>query len=298
MRSLADFGLKRIDSFEKNIFKAYEEGLEYGIPVGWPAFDQHFTLMPGTLNVITGIPGSGKSTWLDQLLIDFVDKNPMGVGMFTPENQPYELHVANLIEKAVRKPFTVGENTRMTKYELEGALDWVKKRFYYIHPKDFKPQTLLEALEAAILWGCKILVIDPWSDVDKERPYGFSEVEYTNKCLTDIRNLARRTKAIIFLVAHPQKMGRATHGERPVVKGYDISGGAMFLNKADTLISIWRDYENKTRTVVHVLKVRYRTIGKITEPEGIEFEYDPVTGRYTEVPGQESTNNSNFQEGR
>ena len=98
-----------------------------------------------------------------------------------------------------------------------------------------------------------------------------------------MRNLAKDFGIAFFLVAHPKASIEKDSDGRPKPVGpYDISGGAMFINKCDMFLSIWRDYSEEGRNVVHVLKVKKRYMGKVTDEYGVAFEYDKVTGSYDE----------------
>jgi twinkle protein len=56
----------------------------------------------GQFTVVTGWPGSGKSEWLDALLVNLT-KSGWKFAIFSPENQPTELHIAKLLEKIAGK---------------------------------------------------------------------------------------------------------------------------------------------------------------------------------------------------
>jgi len=48
----------------------WDRGLPPGFSTGWKTLDPHYTVAPGQLTVVTGWPGSGKSEWLDGLLVN------------------------------------------------------------------------------------------------------------------------------------------------------------------------------------------------------------------------------------
>jgi len=83
--------------FMPDIEKFYHDGFPQGLSTGFPLLDKHFKVFEGTLNLITGTPGSGKSTWLDQMLINIMQANhEMYVAMFTPESAPYPIVTGKL----------------------------------------------------------------------------------------------------------------------------------------------------------------------------------------------------------
>src|SRR5690606_25936859 len=96
----------------------YEDGLPRGAYCGWGDLDEHYTCMPGQLNVITGIPGHGKSEFVDAMMVHLAHLHSWRIAFYSPENYPIKLHVAKIAEKYTGKPFNAGRVTRMTQSEL------------------------------------------------------------------------------------------------------------------------------------------------------------------------------------
>src|SRR5690606_28454643 len=80
--------------------------LRNGFPKGWSVRGSLRDLIqvhPGYTSVITGIPGHGKSEWLDQLLLQLCIDHDLRGAYFSPENKPTALHVIKLLEKITGK---------------------------------------------------------------------------------------------------------------------------------------------------------------------------------------------------
>jgi len=63
-----------------------------------------------------------------------------------------------------------------------------------------------------------------------------------------------------------------------------VSGSAHWYNKADNIITVWRDTapEQETQDVqIHVQKIRFKNVGR---PGLVTLKFDRITGRYFEVP--------------
>jgi twinkle protein len=128
-------------------------------------------------------------------------------------------------------------------------------------------------------------VVDPWNELDHQRPAGLTETEYISQSLTKIRYFARKHGVHVWVVAHPAKLEKDGKGNYPVVRPYDISGSAHWYNKADNCISVWRNLqETKDPVQVHVQKIRFKSIGRIGR---VLFDYDITTGRYKESLNQQ-----------
>lgn len=275
-------GVFEVCDLSAQIEQLYENGWEKGVSTGWSNIDDYYTVRPGEFTVLTGIPNSGKSNWLDALCVNLADREGWRFAIFSPENQPVEDHAARLVEKHLRKPFGTGPNARMTKDELREGLRWANKHFYFVLPDDDSDWTLEAVLESAAALvkkhGIRGLVIDPWNELEHMRDRDMSETEYISKSLKHIRQFGRKHGVHIWVVAHPAKLYRDKDGTYPVPSLYDISGSAHWRNKADNGICIWREFAPHVSAVqVHVQKIRFRQIGKVGMGE---VHYNKVTQTY------------------
>lgn len=264
----------------------WDEGLPPGDETGWPALDRHYTVAPGQVTVVTGWPGSGKSEWLDALLVNLWHQG-WKIAIFSPENQPIELHMAKLLEKISGKPFGPGPTPRLPQEDMKTLL-FGMQGFAFVKPPEADALTAKQVIDAAQGWldqqkGKRGLVIDPWNELEHNRPAGLSETEYISQQLSLVRNWARANNVHVWIVAHPQKMRRDDAGKLPVPRPDMISGSQHWWNKADCAVTVWRDlHEPDSQEVeVHVQKVRFKHIGR---PGLVNLKYDRVTGRYFEPP--------------
>lgn len=266
----------------------WQQGLPPGDKTGWPSLDKHYTVAPGQLTVITGWPGSGKSEFLDALLVNLMYQG-WHHAIFSPENQPVALHMAKILEKVSGKPFGRGPTERITVEELRSlALERLTAQFQFQPVPEDGSLTAMDVIHTAQPWlegwrnkGRKCsLVIDPWNELEHNRPHSMSETEYVSKTLTLVRNWARPRGIHVFLVAHPQKI-RRENGKLPVPTLDMISGSQHWWNKADCGITVWRNHdEPESQDIdIHVPKIRFKHIGR---PGVVTLKYDRVTGRYYE----------------
>jgi twinkle protein len=272
----------------ERVVDLWKAGLPPGEKTGWPSIDKHLSIAPGQLFIITGWPGSGKSEWLDALLVNLMFQD-WYTAFFSPENQPTELHVAKLLEKISGMPFGRGPTERMAEKDIrEISLDVTASKFCWIEPpQDEVSLTVNEVIEAAEPWLAlrkgpkRALVIDPWNELEHWRPQGMSETEYVSKTLSRVRTWARKNKVTTFIVAHPQKMHRE-NGKLPIPKPDMISGSQHWWNKADVCITVFRsmDDHEDPNVDIHILKVRFKHIGR---PGLVTLRYNKINGRYHEI---------------
>jgi twinkle protein len=258
-------------------------GLPRGDSTGWPCVDEFYTVAPGQWTVITGVPGSGKSEWLDALLVNLAETEQWEFALYSPENFPTVTHLVKLVEKHERMPFGEGPTKRMTEQEYRYGAIWVCERFFWLEPTLKTPDELIEAGIRHRNAGKKFgIVLDPWNTLEHQRG-PMNETDYVSFILSSVMKLARSAVAHIWLVVHPAKIPRNKDGTRPVPTPYDISGSAHWYNKPDNIITVHRDQADGGQMVdVHVQKVRFKHIGHA----GLAMlRYDKVTGRYFDLPG-------------
>jgi len=274
---------------ELDLKNLYENGLHSGIQLGWPSVDRLYRLSAesGELHIVTGIPGHGKSEWLDAAMINLAENEGWNFGVFSPENYPLEQHAAKLIEKHLALPFGDGFKNRLSLEQLEHAQGWLHEHFSFIMPdEDHLTVDSILKLARVLVYrrGIQGLVVDPWNEIDHSRPDSMSETEYISSCLTKFRRFARNHHCHVWVVAHPIKIFRDKESKTiPVPTPYHISGSAHWYNKADNCITIWRDRDPKKQsfeTQIHVQKIRRKHLGQL----GVaKLYYQFSTGRFKEL---------------
>jgi twinkle protein len=267
------------------ILQLYRYGFECGHKTGWPALDRCYTVRPGEFTVVTGTAGAGKSNWVDALLVNLARDHGWSFGIFSPENQPIEDHMARLIEKYTNLPFTDGPTQRMDESELRVGIEWVGEHFFVMLPnseEQWKIEWILaRATELVKRHGIRGLVIDPWNELEPQREKSETETEYISRVLRTVRQWGRNHGVHVWVVVHPTKLHRGDDGKYPVPTLWDCAGSAHWRNKADNGLCVWRDQtpEAPREVDIHVQKIRFRQIGRLGR---VTLLYDAPTATYSE----------------
>jgi twinkle protein len=269
-------GVFTVSDFEDSLNSLFQRGLSKGATIGLPNFDALCSFETKRLAIITGIPGSGKSEFLDEVAERLNKRYEWRFAFFSPENAPLEYHASKLIEKITGKHF---DPVNLSETEFRQAKDYMQDNFFFISPKDdFCVDSILEKAKYLVRrYGIKALVIDPYNRLD---------IAYTNNKETDVvrdilRKLtcfAQQNDVLVFLMAHPTKQQRNKDGivEAPTL--YDIAGSAHFFNMADYGIVIHRNRLH-SNVEVKVCKVRFKHLGSV----GTAYmKYNETNGRYTQ----------------
>jgi len=261
------------------LLSLFEKGLQKGATLGMGELDDLLSLEVGRLMIVTGIPGDGKSEFLDEMAVHLSLRYDWRCAWFSPENFPVTLHHPKLIEKLVGKRFLKG---LITWTEFEVAVGYLSHNFFDILPEEgYRVDTILEKAEALVRRkGIRVFILDPYNCLEHQIPTGQSETQYISEFLEKLRSFARRRQVLVVLAAHPTKMKKDPLTKQfPVPTMYDISGSAAFFNKADFGIAIERD-RTKGVTRVHVQKVKFRHLG---QPGVASFQYNTHNGRFVPI---------------
>ena len=284
-------GLHLIDEYEEQIWELYHGGRKRGVSSGWAGMDKHMTFRGGELSVVTGIPSSGKSEFVDAININLATAHAWTFAVCSFENPPEE-HFAKYAEKHLGVPFFDGPTRRMTETEVRSCIAWARERFFLIRADDEAPTIdwiLEKARVAVIRHGIKGLVIDPYNEIEHQRPSGSTETEYVSDMLDKVKRFARNHDVHVWFVAHPAKPMRTKEGDYPVPSLYDISGSANWNNKADIGVVVERDHsEGSRKVIIHVKKVRFKSVGLAGS---VTLQFDRSTGRYSEPPAYQAGRN-------
>lgn len=236
-----------------------ENGYPDGLKAGWQEFDRLLRFDDAGFTVITGIPGHGKSTWLNNLIIRMANRHGWRGGMFTPEMQPNRILMAQLAE------LVTGKGIRSVPVdEFNAAMDWLADHFWVMKIDEIEVTIdgiLEKATQLVKFYGINFLVIDPWNYIE-HKTGALTETNYISEALTKIKRFKDRYKVHVFLVAHPTKIRKNDAGVFLLPSLYDIAGSANFKNKMDNGIVIYRNNANST-TEVHVQKVRWWFLGEV-----------------------------------
>lgn len=269
-------GISNALDFKDRLNDLWNKGTGKGLSTGYPSVDQIYTVVPGQLTVVTGYPSSGKSNFVDQLMVNLGRTHDWKFALCSFENAP-EVHISRLIEIHQNKRFFDGSN-KMNDAEFKAGYDWVQDHFLFLTSEGSEPSTVNSILERARIavarFGVRGMVIDPYNYIDLDK--GSSETEAISNMLTRIQQFAKNSGVHVWFVAHPSKIIRSGV-DLPRPDGMAISGSMAWWAKADCGLTIHRKDKD---TQVAVWKCRYRWAGAQGETT---LSYDKATGTYGEI---------------
>lgn len=272
-------GIFTVTDFEDDLDLLYEQGMKPGLVIGHPYFDELCSFETKRICVITGIPGSGKSEFMDEIAERLNMRYGWKFGYFSPENFPLKYHASKIISKITGKEFS---KESLPASEYKQAKEYMSDNFHFICPdENYTLDTILEKARFLVRrFGVRGIVIDPWNRLEHQIPPAMTETNYIGACMDKLTNFAQREDVLVFIMAHPNKLKkRLGELEYDPPTGYDVAGSANFINKTDYGICVHRR-KPLGYTEVHVQKVKFRHLGNT----GVaKFKFNPFNGRYISI---------------
>ena len=258
---------------EGEITDFVHNGFKPGYQVGLEHFDSIFSTYTGQFITVTGIPSSGKSDFVDQMVIGYNQNYGWKTAFASPENVPTYLHAHKLMRKVWQG--------MPTKADIGGdkwnqVADHCNESFFHIDMERYTLESVLrKAAELVKRKGIKCLVIDPFNKVRDVDSKTEDVNKYTMEYLQKIEIFAKKYDVLVFIVAHPTKMYKDKDGKIEEPTMYNIKGGGEWYDASYHGLLVHRDYENKT-VKCKVLKVKFQNLGE----NGAEshFKWEPQSG--------------------
>lgn len=218
------------------------------MPTGIRELDDLMQVALGTLTVFTGYSNMGKSTIVNTILGHCLGRGvPTCIASFETMPRP-------ILERGLADAVANGGD-----YSPREALEIVHDRVSIINNSfddeaEIDLEAYLELLRVAVVRdGCRIVVLDPWNELEHKRRRDETETDYIGRAIRALKAFARRHNISLWVVAHPTKPQK---GVNSMPSLYDISGSANWANKADYGLVYHRPDKTKNEGQLAVVKVR------------------------------------------
>ena len=264
-------GLYGIDDFPEQPELATSE-------TGWKQLDQHLKPFPGELMVITGTTGHGKSSFAIHLICNMCSKNGWKAAIFSPE-MPVKPQMHDKLRRILCQRSDAGS------VQIAAADDWIRQHMVFLSSDptgkwdddELTVDWILEkATDAVHRHGIRILLIDPWNEVEHPKRKEELMTEYIGRSIRDLRRFAQQRDVIVIIVAHPTK--EIVKEKRPPGL-YDIDGSAHWANKPDHGVTVYIPQRDVDAAEIIVTKVRFGNTGRRGK---VQLDYDLDSERYLE----------------
>ena len=258
---------------EDEVTDFVRNGFKKGYQVGLSNFDEIFSTYTGQFITVTGIPSSGKSDFVDQMVVGYNNNYAWKTAFASPENAPTYLHAHKLMRKTWQG-MPSSKDIHGDKWNR--VANHVNDNYFFIDMERYTLESVLrKGAELVKRKGIKCLVIDPFNKVRDVDCKTEDVNRYTMEYLTKIETFAKKYDVLVFVVAHPTKMYKDKDGKMEEPTMYNIKGGGEWYDASYHGILVHRNYEEKT-VKAKILKVKFQNLGE----NGAEchFKWEPRSG--------------------
>jgi len=266
--------LKNAAKFTDEVIELFEHPeVLYGTGYPWEQLNKILRgRRDGELTIISGRNSSGKTTWLNQVIIHFLKKEHPTIiaSLEIPARRYLRWMVLNILG-------TQSPNIKNVKTTME----WIGEKLYVLDVYGaVTPYDLLDTFEfASRKYGIKNYVIDSLLKIDFP---GISDLkeqkEFVNNC---IDKLCKYHNGHVYLVAHPRK-GERDSGTPDKV---DIEGTGAISNLADNILIMRRISEEEKELKPNLAdNILYVKKGREWGDEGhVNFSFDKESKTFSEI---------------
>jgi len=206
-------------------------------------------LRMGEFSLVTGATGSGKTTFLSQLSLDFLSQGmPTLWGSFEIKNEIFA-------ETMVRQYNQGVSHSEAQALEAIESLEQLP-----LHLLDFygstEPEQIFETLEYSIMaHDISVMCLDNLQFMLADQAYGYSKFDLQDKVVSKLRQLATRHNVHIFMVVHPKKVD-----DDFSLNSSSIFGSSKITQEADNVIILQKHKEVPHLRWLELSKNRYNGI--------------------------------------
>lgn len=241
-----------------------------GMETGIDALEGKMQIVLGTLTVFTGYANMGKSTVMNTIAAHCVAKG-VGVVIASFETMPRPI----LVDGIAKALLGCSHHEFDTHPGRSAAYDCIEDRVRIIsnaldEDLEFDIDAFLDTARAAVLRdGARVIILDPWNELEHKRRRDESLTEYVGRAIRRVKAFARQHNVAFWIVAHPTKPPKGTNA---IPSLYDVSDSANWSNKADYGLVYHRKDKTQNEAELAVVKVRMGLPGQCGV-ETVKFDH-------------------------
>ena len=274
-------GLFLCSYFQQAIDYNYFNGQVKGTTTYYRDLDPRWKWRPGEVNIWTGYNNEGKSLFLRQLQIAKSIAEGWRHVVFAPEEYPISEWYTDIIEAYIGKSADVSKQVSdnyMNESEFREGSAFANDYFFNIYPPiDHGIDELLKLASYCVRkYNIQTVTLDPYNQIHHKMAVGEREDLYISRFMAKLKKFAIDHMISMHLVAHQRTPIVAEGKNYPRPNLFLIKGGGTFADKADNVISVWREnrntdpFDNRLKIIIEKIKKQ-----KLTGIPGVcSFLYD------------------------
>lgn len=225
-----------------------------GFPLGIDALDGKIEIVPGTLTVFTGYANMGKSSVMNTISAHAI-AHGMTVCIGSFETLPKPI----LRDGIAQALIGCSQHEYATHPQRKAAHETIEQRVRIVsntldEDMELDITAMLDLCRVAVQRdGAKLIIIDPWNELEHKRRSDETLTEYVGRAIRAVKHFARTNNVAVWIVAHPTKPPKGTNSMPSL---YDVSDSAHWSNKADYGLVYHRPDKTQNYGQLAVVKVR------------------------------------------
>ncbi len=183
-------GVSTLKDIEDELKDFVKNGFKPGFQIGLKNFDNVFSTYTGQFITVTGVPSSGKSDFVDQMVVGYNQLYGWKTAYASPENQPVYLHAHKLMRKHWQDMPAVGD---IGGDKWEQVTDHVNDNYFFIDMDKYNLEAVLrKGAELVKRKGIKCLVLDPFNKIRDVNAHSDDVNRYTMDYLAKIEAFCKK----------------------------------------------------------------------------------------------------------
>lgn len=263
----------------RDIKRTNLEDIEH-FKTGFTELDRHIKgLFAGELTIISGTNSSGKSSWINTLMLNAIQQG-WPTALWSGELRPDVLKTwIQMVAIGAGGLGTSKNGYKFVPTELGEKVDsWLEGKFYlYNNEYGSKWQQILSDMQELVKIGVRVFILDNLMSIDVDIFVGDSNKQ--QKELTQqIVDFNKQNKTHTILVAHPRK-------SNTLIRKNDISGSSDIGNLADNIFIIHRYNQDFVRAGREVFGTKIDELSTKGYGNIVEISKNRLMGAQDELCG-------------
>jgi len=227
---------------------------------GWGQLDEYLKPYMGAFMVVGGFPGHGKSTWTMQFVTNMAKMHGFNIAVAS-----FEMKVVPYVTDTIMATYLQSPIKFAAPHNKKRAWDFVEQKFTFIAPDRRDNETeydidwLLDRMQTAVIReGVRIVLIDPFNEIEHKKRPDESLTEYIGRAIRKLKAFAMQYNVLVCVVVHPTK--GSSHLDSEELSLYSLADSSHWANKADLGVIVGRVGDPKIDVItgIYIKKIRYQ----------------------------------------
>lgn len=236
---------------------------------GWGSLDEYLKPYAGAFMVVGGFPGHGKSTWTIQFATNMARLHNWNIAVAS-----FEMRVVPYVTDTIMSTFLKSPIRYAAEINRKRAINFVENKFTFLAPDRSNSETehdidwLLDRMLVAVIRnGVRMVLIDPFNEIEHRKRNDESTTEYIGRAIRKLKSFAMQYNVLVCVVVHPTK--GSSQMDSSELSLYSLADSSHWANKADLGVIIGRVGDPKVDVItgVYIKKIRYQpeagTLGEV-----------------------------------